>query len=492
MSALPDLPTGWHWKTVEELASDESFAITDGPFGSNLKTSHYTESGPRVIRLQNIGDSEFNDAHAHISIEHYERLSKHSVKAGDIVIAALGEALPRACVIPESVGPAIVKADCVRFRPNPAHNARYLNYALNSEGTRRLVRPIVHGVGRPRLNLREIKSIPLAVAPREQQDLIVQEIEEQLTRLQAGVAALKRVQANLKRYRAAVLKAACEGRLVPTEAALARREGRPYEPASALLERIMATRRELAEDRGGFHGKRRYAEPPDPDTRGLPVLPEDWCWASVESISTKVVDGVHKKPAYVPSGVPFVTVKNLTAGPGISFEDLNHVTESDHLVFTRRARPERGDLLISKDGTLGVVRQVQTDEPFSIFVSVALIKPVLRETSSYLEVALASPQVQAQMVPKGSGLQHIHLEDLRADCVPLAPLAEQRRIVAEVERRISLADALDSIVFANLHRATRLRQSTLAAAFRGDRPPTLRVSSETGVSEAPINANPDQ
>jgi type I restriction enzyme S subunit len=70
-------------------------SITDGPFGSNLKTEHYTDSGPRVIRLQNIGDGVFVDAVAHISAEHFETLRKHEVFGGDLVIAALGETLPR-------------------------------------------------------------------------------------------------------------------------------------------------------------------------------------------------------------------------------------------------------------------------------------------------------------------------------------------------------------------------------------------------------------
>ena len=81
------------------------------------------------------------------------------------------------------------------------------------------------------------------------------EIEKQFTRLEAGVAGLRRVQANLKRYRAAVLKAACEGKLVPTEAELARQEGRTYETGAQLLERILTERRQK------WNGKGKYKEP---------------------------------------------------------------------------------------------------------------------------------------------------------------------------------------------------------------------------------------
>ena len=92
-SQLPMLPSRWCWAELAQLAAPEENAITDGPFGSKLKTEHYTTSGPRVIRLQNIGEIAFKDARACISEKHYASLQKHRVSAGDLVIAALGEAL---------------------------------------------------------------------------------------------------------------------------------------------------------------------------------------------------------------------------------------------------------------------------------------------------------------------------------------------------------------------------------------------------------------
>ena len=106
------------------------------------------------------------------------------------------------------------------------------------------------------------------------------EIEKQFTRLEAGVAALRRVQANLKRYRAAVLKAACEGRLVPTEAELAKAGNRKakFETGEALLARILTERRQ------NWQGRGQYKEPAAPDTAKLPPLPEGWTWATVEQM----------------------------------------------------------------------------------------------------------------------------------------------------------------------------------------------------------------
>jgi type I restriction enzyme, S subunit len=208
---LPSLPRGWVWATVDQVAAPEPNSITDGPFGSNLKTEHYKETGPRVIRLQNIGDCVFVNEEAHISEEHFARLQKHRIFAGDLVIAALGEDPPRSCLISQSVGHAIVKADCIRFKPHKDVGAKYLNVVLNSQPTRQRAKSIVHGVGRPRLNLGEIKAIVVPVPPTVEQQDIVAEVERRLSVIEELEAA---VQANLiraDRLRQAVLRKAFSG-----------------------------------------------------------------------------------------------------------------------------------------------------------------------------------------------------------------------------------------------------------------------------------------
>src|SRR4029450_10572441 len=127
----------------------------------------------------------------------------------------------------------------------------------------------------PRVNLRKIRDLQIPILEHlDEQREIVAEIEKQFTRREAGVAGLRHVQANLKRYRAAVLKAACEGKLVPTEAELARQEGRTYETGAQLLERILTERRQNWQGRGNF------VEPAAPDTTTFPKLPEDWTWTT--------------------------------------------------------------------------------------------------------------------------------------------------------------------------------------------------------------------
>ena len=381
---------------------------------------------------------------------------------GTLCIALYGATVGKLGIL--GMDAATNQAVCGIFLPDSIDTQYVYRYL---ESKRQELVDMGKGGAQPNISQEIVRQTNIPVAPLPEQRRIVSEIEKQFTRLEAGLAALRRVQANLKRYRAAVLKAACEGRLVPTEAVSQKsavrgqKSAANYETGEQLLQRILEQRRE------NWAGKGKYKEPAAPDTTGLPKLPDGWCWATVDQLSTRVVDGVHKKPDYVASGIPFVTVRNLTAGPGIDFENIRYITKAQHDEYIKRAHPEKGDILVSKDGTLGVIRVITMDTVFSIFVSVAMIKPVQRFMSAYLGITLCSPQVQAQMTPKGSGLVHIHLEDLRLDCIPLPPLAEQERIVAEVERRLSVVEELSALVESNLRRASRLRQSILQRAFEG-------------------------
>jgi type I restriction enzyme S subunit len=236
VEGLPDLPEGWCWGTIEQIAAHEPYSITDGPFGSKLKTEHYTEDGPRVIRLQNIEDGYFRNEYAHISQSHFETLRKHEVSANDLVIAGLGETLPRACIIPEYVGPAIVKADCIKFRPHAeTANYQYLNVALNSQILRNIARSIVHGVSRPRLNQQEIKSLPIPLPPYTEQLRVANEVAEKLSIQVETQNMIEQDFKRVDRLRQTILQQAYQGKLIDHHP--------DDESASTLLERIQAERR---------------------------------------------------------------------------------------------------------------------------------------------------------------------------------------------------------------------------------------------------------
>lgn len=156
-------PKGWPWRPLGSLA--EKFS--DGPFGSNLKSEHYVESGVRVVRLQNIGVGDFIDNdEAYISEEHFERIAKHECVPGDILVGTLGDPNLRACFLPPSIPLAINKADCVQIRVDErdAH-AAFVCALLNQPSTEALAQSLMHGQTRVRISMGSLRELKVPVPP---------------------------------------------------------------------------------------------------------------------------------------------------------------------------------------------------------------------------------------------------------------------------------------------------------------------------------------
>ncbi|MCT1415167.1 restriction endonuclease subunit S [Corynebacterium sanguinis] len=153
--------------------------FSDGPFGSNLKSSHYTPDGVRVIRLQNIGVGEFIDRDkAFISEEHFQSIRKHECLPGDIVVGTLGDPNLRACLVPKEIIPAINKADCVQVRVDDSRaNVVWMCQLLNMPGTLRLARALVKGQTRARIAMGRLRKLKVPVPPLHLQENFAFQLE---------------------------------------------------------------------------------------------------------------------------------------------------------------------------------------------------------------------------------------------------------------------------------------------------------------------------
>ncbi|MGY1640750.1 hypothetical protein ACI782_06395 [Geodermatophilus sp. SYSU D00703] len=204
----------WPVVPLERLRSNEPRALTDGPFGSSLTSAHYAADGAKVVRLQNIGDGHFKPSDAYISLEHYEALSKHDVREGDVVIASLGDNLPRAAVVPDLGGPAIVKADCIRLRTEVRADAAWVALACRSTRAKHWAQERLHGVGRQRLGLGGIRQIPVpmpeSIAERAQAS---SRINQALATAEALRRSLAQAEVREEALRRALLDSAFSGRL---------------------------------------------------------------------------------------------------------------------------------------------------------------------------------------------------------------------------------------------------------------------------------------
>ncbi len=350
------------------------------------------------------------------------------------------------------------------LRPGPSLESKYLAYALQTPAVQDAMLAKMSGVAITRLTLKKIKDLEIPIVGLDEQQQVVAELEKQFSRLDEAVANLQRVKANLKRYKASVLKAAVEGRLVETESSIAQREGRTYETGEQLLQRI------LEERRAKWAGKGKYKEATPPvEVDGLHV-PDGWVIGSGEQVCSSVRDGTHDTPDYVSTGVPLITSKNLDEH-GIDFENVKFISEKDHVDISQRSAVSTGDILFAMIGTIGNPCEVKTEAKFSI-KNVALFKANRKYLNpTYFCYWLQSAPLNKWLEPrlKGTTQKFAPLGLLRELPTAMPPYVEQARIVAEVDRHLSIIREVEAEVDANLHRAQSLRQATLAKAFSGDR-----------------------
>ena len=457
--------------------SDLVHSIDQGwsPRCENYAASSHSEWA--VIKTTAIQNLKFLDDENKSLPSTLEPRQHLELRPGDLLITRAG---PRnrvgvACLV-RSTRPRLMlcdKAYRLKCRLDVVEPA-FLELALNSPDLVAQVNKLKTGISDSGVNITQtpFMNLEIPLPPLPEQHRIVAEIEKQFTRLDAGVAALKRVQANLKRYRAAVLKAACEGHLVPTEAELQKSEGREqkskarYETGEALLARILTDRRQKWEGRG------QYKEPDAPVTAHLPPVPAGWAVASLEQLTSPVRPicyGILMPKDNVATGVLFVKVKDMK-GDTIDLGGLHRTTPEIAAKYAR-ASLRTGDLLLSIRGTYGRVAEVPRElDGGNITQDTARLDVTGMVNHRYIATCLRNPDCQNHFkrVARGVAVKGVNIGDVRPTPVPLPPLAEQTRIVAEVERRLSVVDQLEAVVFANLKRATRLRQSILQKAFTGE------------------------
>ena len=197
-------------------------------------------------------------------------------------------------------------------------------------------------------------------------------------------------------------------------------------------------------------------------------LPKGWKWTTVGDVCDKISDGTHNTPTYKESGIPFLSVKDITKG-FIDFSNTRFIPISEHEDLTKRCKPVRNDILYTKVGTTGVAKVIDVDREFSIFVSLALLKPKHKIIESYFfEHLLNSPLCyeQSQAKTRGVANRNLVLTDIKSIQIPLPPLSEQTRIVAKLDALFARIDKSIALLEENIKHTKALMASVLEEVFR--------------------------
>ena len=220
------------------------------------------------------------------------------------------------------------------------------------------------------------------------------------------------------------------------------------EPSQKLIERILDEKRKLMKEKKIKKENLSIIYKDSSDNQSSKIIqsnylydiPDNWSWTRLGNILLQLTDGTHKTPKYTKTGIPFVSVKDMSSGK-LNFSTTKYISKEEHEVLSKRCNPQKGDILLSKVGTTGIPAIVDTDFEFSLFVSLALLKFDDKLIDrKYLIYLILSPLVQEQCREntKGVGNKNWVIKDIANTFIVIPPLEEQQRIVSKIDKLFNL------------------------------------------------------
>lgn len=480
MKTNTPLPTGWIQMPLGNCGTWHG-----GGTPSKFNDSYWTNGTIPWISPKDMKTFRITDSEDHLAQLAIEETNVKPFPSGTVLVVIRSGILSRTLPVAVSQVLGTMNQDLKGLLPSVGIDSEFVGYFLQAYEQDILRKCSKHGTTVASIDTASLHSYPLSIAPLNEQRRIVAKIEKLFSDLDAGVAALKRAKANLKQYRAAVLKAAVEGKLTEEWRAMHPTK----EPASALLARILKERRQkweadqlakfaAAKKEPPKNWRDKYVEPSPPNVVGMPELPADWCWASVEQLAAEERYALAigpfgsnlKVPDYRETGVPLIFVRNIRSGV-FGGENCKYVTTAKASELNAHS-VDAGDILITKMGEPpGDACQYPHGNPKAI-ITADCIKMRLHKllpNAQLIVFAINSQTVRNQIVhiTKGVAQQKVSLDRFSTIAIPLSPLDEQQQIVGEVEEKLSQIDAAETQIEHGLLRAARLRQSILKQAFEG-------------------------
>ena len=448
--ALHELPRGWVWTRLGDICF-----TTSGGTPSRKNTNYFGGNIP-WLKSGELNNGIIKSAEESITEDALKYSSAKIIPKGTLLIALYGATVGKLGIL--GFDTAINQAVCA-ISTKISIDQKFLFWYLSGYRNKLLQARV--GGAQPNISQQIVNDVQIPLPPLPEQRSIVSKIEQLLSDLDNGIDNFKKAQAQLKLYRQSVLKAACEGKLVPTEAELARSEGHDYEAADVLLARILKERREK------WNGKGKFKEAENPEVSGMPTLPKGWIWANIDQLS-EVVRGASPRPAghpkYFGGKIPWITVGEITKDNKIYLTSVENFVTEEGKKASRFL--EEGTFLLTNSGaTLGVPKITLISGCINDG-SVALLG--LDETLKlYLYFFLFTQTNKLRQINQGAAQPNLNTTIVKRIILPLPPLSEQRRIVAEVERRLSVSDKMEATITESLQKAESLRQSILKKAFEG-------------------------
>jgi type I restriction enzyme S subunit len=448
---LSDLPIGWVWATLGDVCTSPQYGWT---------TSASTHGKLHLLRTTDITQGKVNWSSVPFCKKEPIDVEKYLLNDGDILISRAGSVGYSYLV--KNPEKAVFASYLIRFRP--FIDGSYLSYFLKSPSYWALISEKSIGIAVSNVNASKLKQIPLPLAPLPEQRRIVGKVEVLFSFLDAGVASLRKVQAQLKRYRQAVLKYAFEGKLTEEWRKTHKDQ---IETAQVLFQKIE---------------KKRISRNPlwkntEPiNSKDLPEIPDDWVWVRAQEVCENITNG------YTPSAtelhkskgeIPFIKINNLTFTGKLDFsKNSTFIDRKVHETMLKRSKVFPGDVLINIVGPpLGKVSIVPNLYPeWNINQAIVFYRPIEGYNRDFLALCMQTRTLTSYLTNQAkatAGQFNISVNMSRNLPIPLPPKEEQKEIVLEVMKHLDAMESAETALNHALSRADYLRNSILRTAFLG-------------------------
>jgi type I restriction enzyme, S subunit len=454
--------TNWERVPLVEVAD----ILNGAPFDSTLFS---TTQGVPLIRIRDVISGETTTFYTGPHEDAY------LVRQGDLLVGMDGDFNSGFW----GAKPALLNQRVCKISPKELfYDKKFLAFTL--PGYLAAINANTPSVTVKHLSSKTIGDIGLPLPPRAEQARIVAKLEELLSDLNAGVAELKAAKKKLAQYRQSLLKAAVEGTLTFDW----RAKNPATETGAQLLARILTERRARWEARqlAKFkeQGKpspkdwqKKYPEPVQPDTTGLPELPQGWVWACLDAL---IVDGP-QNGLYLPGdrygfGTPILRIDDYQIGWHRSRASLNLVNADEALCKTYSL--VSGDLVINRVNSMTHLGKslLVTKSLDGVLFESNMMRSSLSALSSgeFVAFYLGSDVGRMRLTRDAKWAVNqasINQQDVRRTPVPVAPAAEQEVIASLLKEQLDAADRQRVAIEQSLKQSTAQRQNILRAAFSG-------------------------
>lgn len=199
-------------------------------------------------------------------------------------------------------------------------------------------------------------------------------------------------------------------------------------------------------------------------------IPIHWKIDKLKYLTSLIVDGTHVTPTYETNGVPFLRVTDIQE-KNIDLKNVKYISQEEHEVLCKRSKPRRGDILLSKNGTIGIVKIVDWDWEFSFFVSLCLLRPNKQLNPYFFSYFFESSVVDQQLFQssKKTSVTNLHLVKIRELLICLPPASEQEEIVEYLKIKCSEFSKIKNNIDSQIATLLAYRKSLIHECVTGER-----------------------